>query len=97
MPTPQAVELHHNPNARFQSGNRVYRIVILGQGGVGKSGKISLTAVESLLHDVCSVEISAACVDHAQHILLVDILLCYNCSGCLLLCPPPTLSSLSSL
>ena len=38
MPTPQAVEIHHSPGARFQSGNRVYRIVILGQGGVGKSG-----------------------------------------------------------
>ena len=37
MPVPQ--ELHHSPNARFQSGNRVYRVVILGQGGVGKSGK----------------------------------------------------------
>lgn len=39
MPTPQAVEIHHSANARFQSGNRVYRIVILGQGGVGKSGE----------------------------------------------------------
>lgn len=39
MPTPQPVEIHHSPNARFQSGNRVYRIVILGQGGVGKSGE----------------------------------------------------------
>ena len=39
MPTPQVVELHHSPGARFQSGNRVYRIVILGQGGVGKSGE----------------------------------------------------------
>lgn len=39
MPTPQPAELHHNPNARFQSGNRVYRVVILGQGGVGKSGE----------------------------------------------------------
>jgi len=32
-------EIHHPPNARFQSGNRVYKVVILGQGGVGKSGK----------------------------------------------------------
>jgi len=39
MPTPQPVEIHHSPSARFQSGNRVYRIVILGQGGVGKSGE----------------------------------------------------------
>ena len=39
MPTPQTVELHHSAGARFQSGNRVYRIVILGQGGVGKSGE----------------------------------------------------------
>lgn len=38
MPTPQP-EIYHSPNARFQSGNRVYRIVILGQGGVGKSGE----------------------------------------------------------
>ncbi len=38
MPVPQS-ELHHSPGARFQSGNRVYRVVILGQGGVGKSGK----------------------------------------------------------
>lgn len=39
MPTAQQAELHHSANARFQSGNRVYRIVILGQGGVGKSGE----------------------------------------------------------
>ena len=32
-------ELHHAPDARFQSGNRVYKVVVLGQGGVGKSGK----------------------------------------------------------
>lgn len=37
MPTPQKVELYHPPTARFQTGNRVYRIVLLGQGGVGKS------------------------------------------------------------
>ena len=39
MPPPHLEELHHSPNARFQSGNRVYRVVILGQGGVGKSGQ----------------------------------------------------------
>ena len=39
MPTPQQTELHHGVNAKFQSGNRVYRVVILGQGGVGKSGE----------------------------------------------------------
>ena len=33
-------DIHHPPNARFQSGNRVYKVVILGQGGVGKSGKL---------------------------------------------------------
>ncbi len=42
MPTPQPAELHHSSSARFQSGNRVYRIVILGQGGVGKSGQSNL-------------------------------------------------------
>ena len=31
--------VYHPPNARFQSGNRVYKVVMLGQGGVGKSGK----------------------------------------------------------
>ena len=41
MPVPQQAELHHSSSARFQSGNRVYRVVILGQGGVGKSGKRS--------------------------------------------------------
>ena len=38
-PTQSQQQLHHNPNARFQSGNRVYKVVILGQGGVGKSGR----------------------------------------------------------
>ena len=42
MPTPAQGELHHSENARFQSGNRVYRVVILGQGGVGKSGEAFL-------------------------------------------------------
>lgn len=31
-------ELHHSEDARFRSGNRVYKVVVLGQGGVGKSG-----------------------------------------------------------
>ncbi len=31
--------LHHPENARYQSGNRVYKVVVLGQGGVGKSGQ----------------------------------------------------------
>jgi GTPase SAR1 family protein len=30
-------QVYHPPNARFQSGNRVYKVVMLGQGGVGKS------------------------------------------------------------
>jgi len=38
MPTPQQIELHHSKGARFQSGNRVYKVVVLGMGGVGKSG-----------------------------------------------------------
>lgn len=42
MPTPQQTELHHSVTARFQSGNRVYRVVILGQGGVGKSGELGV-------------------------------------------------------
>ena len=42
--SPQAVEVHHSPNARFQSGNRVYQIVVLGQGGVGKSGERTVAA-----------------------------------------------------
>ena len=33
------VPLYHPPGARFQTGNRVYKIVMLGQGGVGKSGE----------------------------------------------------------
>ena len=59
MPTPQTVELHHGPGARFQSGNRVYRIVILGQGGVGKSGEFQLyrtaawSAAEHIIVAVC--------------------------------------------
>jgi len=47
MPVPQ--ELHHSSSARFQSGNRVYRVVILGQGGVGKSGKPFLFSSYKLL------------------------------------------------
>ena len=31
-------DIHHPQSARFQSGNRVYKVVMLGQGGVGKSG-----------------------------------------------------------
>lgn len=41
MPPPQLEKLHHSSSARFQSGNRVYRVVILGQGGVGKSGELT--------------------------------------------------------
>ena len=51
MPTPQKVELYHPPTARFQTGNRVYRIVLLGQGGVGKSGK-NYTTVARLLQEI---------------------------------------------
>lgn len=45
MPVPQQTELHHSPEARFQNGNRLYKTVILGQGGVGKSGKFLLVAI----------------------------------------------------
>ncbi len=41
MPQPQQVEIHHSKAARFQSGNRVYKVVVLGQGGVGKSGMLA--------------------------------------------------------
>jgi hypothetical protein len=42
MPVPQQTELHHSAEARFQNGNRLYKTVILGQGGVGKSGTFLL-------------------------------------------------------
>lgn len=29
----------HPPTATYQSGLRVYKVVLLGEGGVGKSGK----------------------------------------------------------
>ena len=45
MPTPQQGEIHHSKGARFQSGNRVYKVVVLGQGGVGKSGMLQLASL----------------------------------------------------
>ena len=54
------MELHHGPGARFQSGNRVYRIVILGQGGVGKSGEFQLhrtAAWSASAVDVCAASL----------------------------------------
>ena len=40
-------EVYHPPNARFQNGNRVYKVVMLGQGGVGKSGICMLALLEN--------------------------------------------------
>ena len=30
-------DLYHPPNARFQNGTRMYKVVLMGEGGVGKS------------------------------------------------------------
>lgn len=50
MPVPQQTELHHSPEARFQNGNRLYKTVILGQGGVGKSGESTLLIIQCVIN-----------------------------------------------
>ena len=50
-------EIHHPPNARFQSGNRVYKVVILGQGGVGKSGKVRIMLENSQWPRYCVLQL----------------------------------------
>lgn len=59
MPTPQPTELHHGQNARFQSGNRVYKVVMLGQGGVGKSGALCKAAINGC--PVVCVRVATSC------------------------------------
>ena len=45
-----APEIHHPPQARFQNGNRVYKVVLLGEGGVGKSA-LTLQFVSHIFHE----------------------------------------------
>ena len=71
MPTPQQIEIHHSQNARFQSGNRLYRIVILGQGGVGKSGELQCALQLRKMHSnsfmSCSLGNLRLCMCMVEH------------------------------
>lgn len=62
---------HRHDNGRYQAGARLYKVVILGQGGVGKSGMHKAYRSAQTIASVCSCHLMHDVNLHMTNALII--------------------------